>query len=218
MASTDATTTPFDLLSNEIHINILDFVGFPGILGYYSTSKSTYDVCQSDYLWNLLYKRDLPMFPRRSESAKTDYLRTYRIVHEFADNFVIKFSRGNLRYIKLEVQVKDVVDLITNYFKELSPATLGNWQGFANLTQEEFKKETNDGIIHDYNDELGGDVDSLTGKLLSIMLAVDNDILRMIHEDELFDVTIEYMSEILELIKGLLTTRTSEAQSHIARA
>lgn len=201
----EISLTPFDLLSNETHLNILDLVGFPGILGYYLTSKSAHNICQSDYLWNLLYKRDLSTFPRRSASARMDYLRTHHIIHKFADDFVEKFSMGNPQYVSRDAQKKSVITLIKKYFSELDKGILEKWQKFANLTKREREAIRNRG---EYEDDLERESEGLSSDLLDIMLGLDNSTLMWIHEHDWFETTIEYCSKIEDFMIKLLTTRT----------
>ena len=199
-----------DLLCPDVQRNILNFVGFPGLTGYHSVSKSAHTICNSEPLWKAIYQRDYPMIPRRCDSSKTDYLRTYWILHTFAKDFVMKFSMGNPRYVSREEQARGVIELIKKYFSELDSEILRKWQRYANLTDDEFKEQSGGDGIHEYDEQLGSEVNDIGHDLLNIMLSLDESTLGWSNTFDWSETTIDYEPYILEVIKKLLMRRTSE--------
>ena len=156
-----------------------------------------------------MYKRDLSTFPRRSASARMDYLRTYWLLYRFANDFVSRFSMGNPQYINREAQKKSVINLIKKYFSELDKEMLDKWQTFANLTEGERKDIGDRG---EYEDDLEREVERLSSNLLDIMLGLDDSTLKWIHEHDWFEETVQYWTPINDLMIKLLTTRMTKEE------
>lgn len=175
----------FDQFPYEIQFETLLQVGYPGLISFCRTNRAARDLCNDERLWKVLYEKDFPTIPRRSESAKADYLRVYRILRDWADDFARVFSLVKPPYVNREAQANAVFDLI-QYFLQTLPNP-SDWQTWANLTDEPVEEVAGgEGGSTKYNEQMFNQLYKFSSNpvyLLKIMLPINDSFYDFLTKD-----------------------------------
>lgn len=109
-------------LPNELLLQVLGDVGYPGLLQLCQTNRQLRDLCSDESLWRQLANREFPELRLKPGStwrqAYESRWHQRQQVHRFANQLVRDHLLANPRYARLDVMTADIVKLLTDFIAE----------------------------------------------------------------------------------------------------
>jgi hypothetical protein len=205
-----ASAYDFNELPAEVQFQVMFDLDYPALMSLCQTSSAAQRVCDDDYLWMQLWRKDFPQLPRRRQSAKADYRRVWNELSTFANNFTSHYSHANRRLVDWDHQVKMVFNVVKAYVHLLEPDEIPLWIEWNRLVES--GKAEDCGGIHTCDilgrSDFGDPITELARDLLWIMLPLDSQTLHLVtHTIDWEPIIQEYEELIDHLMRRIILGR-----------